>query len=503
MKIAIYRIIGAELPPRDVPDTRARVTDYILRNDPKAPEVTYHWIFNRIPSLRLRWLLRSMILRDDPHASIMLLPFDKSALTAFDQDQKVLQGIGINYARNRAIIDGQARCYDWVAVLDGDCMFRQEGLNTFVRACRQSVKDCLGLPMQRCIVDADGQQNNVGPLSEPQLAFSQRSTWRFDETIPFGKGDKVELLSRLGFFSASRHISLLSNQYCDVPTLVDHICLDHAAYPTESSGEVRNRLRTTALHELTFDPQAISVSPVDGISSPCTPGLPVLSFTGPVFYSANFGDDEPKRPLGMRHSGTTVLFVDRPTEPMDGWDHIICIPSTHLAKTPRLSARCVKLFAHRLFPAAAYTVWFDATHMPIVDLCELKPFIDDSPIACFTHPVRENVKQELTVCAQHGFLDYKTVECILNWFDQVGFKDDCGLYGTACVVRRNDFYAAALNDLWWWACLAWPPRDQVMLPWVLSVLGIKPGLLKGKPRADVYAVGETLRPNPYFDVTVW
>lgn len=228
---------------------------------------------------------------------------------------------------------------------------------------------------------------------------------------------------------------------------------------------------------------------------------PILAAT-PVFYSANFGGEEPRRPIRCLQAGTTVLFTDTNDRP-DGWDHVVHVPYIGLATTPRIAARYLKLMPHRLFPDASYTVWFDATHDPVVDLSCMAGVLKDSPLACFAHPRRTTAAQEIEACVTYSLLTRSTADEIYQWFKRVRFQDDYGLYGTACVATRNCVETQALNEIWWWGCNKWPPRDQIFLPWALSMLGITPQCLQGKPRDERAARGVACRPNPYFDVTLW
>lgn len=226
---------------------------------------------------------------------------------------------------------------------------------------------------------------------------------------------------------------------------------------------------------------------------------------GAVFYSANFGNQEPRRPLlAAQPVGTTVLITDTnaPAE-IEGWDIVCRVHWTHLAGTSRRAARRLKLSPQELFPRADWSIWFDSSHMPIVDLGVLYRYIAKSPIACFRHPSRTTVAEEAQACLKDELDTPEAIEGWLAWLARVGFPDSMGLYGTACVIRNHEPLTASLDSLWMWALRRWSQRDQLSLPWALWTLGVAPACLQGAPRALTYVAGEPHRPNPYFSVTLW
>ena len=231
--------------------------------------------------------------------------------------------------------------------------------------------------------------------------------------------------------------------------------------------------------------------------------LTLPEITGPVFFSANFGGGEPRRPLRHTQTGTTVLFTDAdgPAQ-LQGWDHVLRVPHTQLASTPRRAARNIKLQPHNWFPNAAWSVWFDATHDPLVDLATLEDYIQTADVACFRHPSRTCVAAEITECRLLGLDHAELLTQAADWLREIKFPDAHGLYGTACVVRRHNPVTLSLGDLWWWGCNRYTQRDQILFPWATWTLGVVPHCLHGWPRKD-QVKGKPSRPNPYFEVTVW
>jgi hypothetical protein len=225
---------------------------------------------------------------------------------------------------------------------------------------------------------------------------------------------------------------------------------------------------------------------------------------GPVFYSANFGGNEPLTPITCRQSGLTVLITDLAgPESLPGWDRVLRMDWNRLASTPRKAARLVKQMPHVLFPRSPWSVWFDATHNPQVDLSTLSQYLRFSPIACFSHPCRTTVAEEARACIDQNLDRADLIRKQLAWFESVGFPDNLGLYGTACVVRSHSPLTASLNQLWSWATQRWSHRDQLSFPWALWMLNLAPACLQGRPRGQSFVYGVAAHPNPYFAVTIW
>jgi hypothetical protein len=201
---------------------------------------------------------------------------------------------------------------------------------------------------------------------------------------------------------------------------------------------------------------------------------------------------------------TTVLFTDmHADEEPGGWDRIVRCNPYELANTPRLASRWCKIHSHILFPEAPWTLWADATNLPLVDTGELSAFIEHAEIACFKHPWRHTAKAEAEECLARKLDTEENIKAALRWFEQVRFTDDYGLYGTGCVIRRNSPMVAAINGLWWWACATLTLRDQIALPYVFWTLGVVPSCLEGSPRDMNAKRGIPVTPNPYFEVTTW
>lgn len=221
-----------------------------------------------------------------------------------------------------------------------------------------------------------------------------------------------------------------------------------------------------------------------------------------VIFSTNFGPDEPVRPLPKTQPVPAWLFTDKEVtdEQRRNWDVVVHVPATD---NPRLQARRFKYSPHIKLSDFQWSVWFDATHQPAVDLDTLGDALRYSDVACFLHPDRQTVQQEIEACKKYCKDDPARLDKTWAGMRDIGFPDDWGLFGTACLVRQHTPQIASLNALCLWGLEHWTVRDQVLFPWACWTLGIVPFTLSGQPRDDLAPLGIPTRPNPYFDVTVW
>jgi len=230
----------------------------------------------------------------------------------------------------------------------------------------------------------------------------------------------------------------------------------------------------------------------------------LIGGAGTVAYSANFGGSEPIQSWDIpQHHIKTVLVTDREGPYPSCWRHVSRINWEDIASTPRRAARLIKLSPEILFPEATRSIWFDATHTPIVDFYELVNFTNYHDITCFRHPRRRTVAEEAQACIDQKLDDPDLINGMLAFFKSLGYADQNGLYGTACVIRQHTPQMAALNSLWREYILQWSVRDQISLPCVLWQLGMACGCLHGEPRPRAPVMGQPAQPNPYFSVTLW
>lgn len=180
----VWRILGNELLPRDYPGKRLDVLKYILEHEPELEGAQKWYVVNRL--MDILWQRCICELLDRHNAKYVTIPFDRETLPN-PADVK-LRGINLNNARNAAVRYGHAMT-PWSVILDGDCIFDEEGWQPVIEAIRADTHSYLSIPHCRA---------GTAVLGEPMLAFKRGATELFNDQIPFGDGDKLDLLFRLG-----------------------------------------------------------------------------------------------------------------------------------------------------------------------------------------------------------------------------------------------------------------------------------------------------------------
>jgi hypothetical protein len=233
----VWRILGNEMPPRDVEGGRMAVLRKILDDEVVLKGAQRMWLLNRI--LDDEYRTRTASLLSDYEQPYVVIPFDKSLKPTVSAMRG--PGVAINTARNTAINLGHAIA-PWSVVLDGDCFFEDESDWEEVSCAMEARQtDYISIPHVR---------SGCTKLGEPMLAFHRNSKLRFDESLLFGDLDKLELCFRLGHDTTPRsgHLKLESGATTKVVGKVVH-------YPTgpvevEMQLEVREPARLVSFQGL-------------------------------------------------------------------------------------------------------------------------------------------------------------------------------------------------------------------------------------------------------------
>tara|TARA_R110002051_G_scaffold61354_5_gene112543 strand:+ start:20995 stop:22407 length:1413 start_codon:yes stop_codon:yes gene_type:complete len=196
----IFRILGNQLPPRDQVGKRDEILQYMLNEEPELEGAQKWYIVNRIQDIMHRRCVCEILDRADAH--YITIPFDKSIPP--DPREIRHRGIALNDARNIAIEAGHVMT-PWSVVLDGDCIFTEEGWAPVLEAMTRGDTPHVSIPHKR---------EGTEVLGEPMLAFHRSSTKRFDPELAFGFGDKLRLLYELGHDQVEYegHLGITGNQ---------------------------------------------------------------------------------------------------------------------------------------------------------------------------------------------------------------------------------------------------------------------------------------------------
>jgi hypothetical protein len=228
--LAIARILGNDLPPRHSPGQSLNNLSFILEHETPFPGATKFFILNRIVDPEQLKTLRRAV--EKAGHECLTIPFDPeefrnqpldfdclpqpdflqskafdvlpmetkiSALNAVYR-MKNCYAINNNGARNVAIEHGLAFA-DWALPLDGNIFVPDQTWEGIAKGGHVAGNIAYWmLPMERIVANESllRKTTPIGPKEEPQIAFAENSKERFDESIPYGRRPKVDLLWKLG-----------------------------------------------------------------------------------------------------------------------------------------------------------------------------------------------------------------------------------------------------------------------------------------------------------------
>ncbi len=243
--IVICRILGNEMPPRDVRGERLKALNWILNNEPNFPSSHKFWLINGVIDNELKSDYKLTLEANKQDYDFR--PFSNKYCPSLPFYEKVRLAIDINGARNECI-ERMVGLYRFIAILDGDCFFTQESWDelqntiSLDQAGHSPVK-YYSIPTQRLSPGDPGKM--INNLTEAMIVFRNDAELRFDESRRFGDSPKQELLWRLGHSrERDRSQELIYPGLCISTSRVYHYAHGDAA---ELDHDHRGTLRSESL----------------------------------------------------------------------------------------------------------------------------------------------------------------------------------------------------------------------------------------------------------------
>ena len=222
LKIALYRILGNDLPPRHKKGQTYDNLKFTLENEPVFTNCQKKWIINRIVDSFMEQKITKLLERHKQ--TYLRIPFEfkeyKTCSARWADDyrvvrrlyseldpiryKKIIYVMNNNGARNIALKDGR-RIADWILPFDGNCFFTEEGWKAVASKLAVQTREdkCFVVPMYR--LTGNKQCFNFKPKglteNEPQIIFGRDSKIHFDESLRYGAFPKVTMLQKLRFKS--------------------------------------------------------------------------------------------------------------------------------------------------------------------------------------------------------------------------------------------------------------------------------------------------------------
>jgi hypothetical protein len=205
-KIALYRILGNDLPPRHAVGQTVTNLEFIFKNEPQFENVEKRWVVNRVISPKQEKAIIGMLeLHNQPYIHI---PFDREKYLKLSRRRRALllppslwsktkHLINLNDARNRAIEEG-SKIADWVMPFDGNCCFTEDGMKRAQDVLSRADRGMYCIPIYRLLDNAAYFNfSSAGYVQhEPQVVISRHEKARFNETFSYGNESKVSFLRK-------------------------------------------------------------------------------------------------------------------------------------------------------------------------------------------------------------------------------------------------------------------------------------------------------------------
>jgi hypothetical protein len=195
-------------------------------------------------------------------------------------------------------------------------------------------------------------------------------------------------------------------------------------------------------------------------------------------YTAIYGGYDLLHPQPSSPDVDYICFTDA--------DDLDAPPNWHIERRapryahPRLSAKWFKMHPDKELPSHRYTIWIDGC-MKVASASfaeEAMSALNDSGIAVFRHPDRDNIADE--VVASEPLAKYAGLalaDQVLH-YQRCGFELCHGLYACGVIVRDNASERISdLNRLWMEENVRRSYQDQLSFPYVCWKLGLTPGVI--------------------------
>lgn len=193
--------------------------------------------------------------------------------------------------------------------------------------------------------------------------------------------------------------------------------------------------------------------------------------------TANLGEFDKIVPsLSQNEICTFVEYNDENFPPVEGL-------------TSRLQYRIPKLFGWEMMPRYDIYLWLDGS-MSLQRPDSVSWFLNklgDNDIALFRHPWRKTIKEEVEHISQklHEGNRYLTAryknglhkEQYAEILKDKEYQDNI-LYTSTTFIYRNTPRVQAAMKLWWYYQSRYYTCDQVVLPYVMSVAGLKVSVIE-------------------------
>jgi Protein of unknown function (DUF616) len=221
-----------------------------------------------------------------------------------------------------------------------------------------------------------------------------------------------------------------------------------------------------------------------------SPGAPMQT----VLYTCTYlAYDQIFSPVRTTPGLEYVLHADRRPRFVRGWQWRP-LPAETAGLDQTMANRWCKFFPHRLFPEAEISIYVDGNTLILGDLTPLiaEFAASGADIGLFEHKERGDIFAELEFCRKVGKIRPEEAErgrAQVDHYRAAGLPEEHAFTENGIIFRRHTSPALdGAMQLWWNQLTLHTKRDQLSLPYVLHITGIRPKIWSWNYKF----------PNPYF-----
>jgi hypothetical protein len=245
--IAIVRVVGNELPPRDPKGSKIQALRFVLENE-NLRGVPRAWVVNRIINKEYKKLIYK-ILEGETTTEIPFITSEYKKCQTFYE--KIVYSCNLNGGR----LGGMEFCknHRFLAVLDQDCYYTEQEWKKIVEFIEKDQSNFdtkyYLTATKRIHIDNIPVDLNEVPDDEPMIIFRNDAELTYDPNVRFGDDNKRKLLRKLGVEANIREHKITITS--DIVKMAGNVC--HIAFGDEmieKDVDLRVKIRQESLDRL-------------------------------------------------------------------------------------------------------------------------------------------------------------------------------------------------------------------------------------------------------------
>ncbi len=211
-------------------------------------------------------------------------------------------------------------------------------------------------------------------------------------------------------------------------------------------------------------------------------------------YTVITGDyDDVLEPYCMPDNCDYFLYTDRDFDDSNSaWTRRKLPPGLN-GLSDAAKNRYLKMHPHELFADYNYSIYVDGNIQIFTDMTEYINMLGPKGIGTHLHPERHCVYEELEAVVARGKESSENAGRHALYLEETGMPRQYGLLECNVIAREHhNSVCVRIMEQWWKEYMEYAKRDQISLPHVLYMNGIRV--------EEVGVLGDNIRANPSFRV---